>query len=258
VDDRFRRSMSVSMPALRTISALPVTVILVVALAACTSVSPSPPPTPPVTGGASAGSSPAASTESSATTEPSGNSAPAEATASGLVVTDVGWGPGGLEGPSYEPGTCHFGHDGQWVLPDPHCTPGAIDRAVTQETLAETICRPGGYTRSVRPPVSLTRPAKLAAMRAYSAPGPPSAYEFDHLVPLSLGGSSDTRNLWPEPNQGSPADFDPSDPYGINAKDGVEDALHAAVCAGRVSLAAAQSAIARDWATALSTLGLAP
>ncbi len=41
-----------------------------------------------------------------------------------------------------------------------------------------------------------------------------------------------------------------------NPKDAVEDALNRAVCDGRVSLARAQRAIARDWETAESRLGL--
>ena len=78
-------------------------------------------------------------------------------------------------------------------------------------------------------------------------------------MPLGLGGASDTRNLWPEPDQGTPEQFDPQDPYGINAKDGVEDRLHDAVCRTRqVSLAAAQHAIAADWTTAETRLGVAP
>jgi hypothetical protein len=51
-------------------------------------------------------------------------------------------------------------------------------------------------------------------------------------------------NLWPE------AGALP------NPKDAVEDALNRAVCGGQVSLARAQRAIARDWETAESRLGL--
>jgi hypothetical protein len=40
-----------------------------------------------------------------------------------------------------------------------------------------------------------------------------------------------------------------------NPKDGVESRLHQLVCAGQVSLAAAQGAIATDWTTALSVVG---
>jgi hypothetical protein len=42
------------------------------------------------------------------------------------------------------------------ALPNPRLTPGAINPAVTQATLGQTICRRGGYTRSIRPPEDYT------------------------------------------------------------------------------------------------------
>jgi hypothetical protein len=140
-------------------------------------------------------------------------------------------------------------------MADPTCTPGAVDTAVTQSTIGSTICRPG-YSSSVRPPESLTEPAKFRALDAYASPGSASDYEFDHLVPLELGGSSDLRNLWPEPDEGSPSQFDSTDSFGRNAKDGAEDRLHAAVCSGQLSLPAAQQAMATDWTTAEYVLGI--
>ena len=50
------------------------------------------------------------------------------------------------------------------TLPDPKCTPGAIDPAVTQDNIDSTICIPG-YTKTVRPPVSITEPQKLESMK---------------------------------------------------------------------------------------------
>src|SRR5579872_5329391 len=47
--------------------------------------------------------------------------------------------------------TCHEKNG----LPDPTCTPGSIDPAVTQATILSTICV-NGYTKTVRPPVSYT------------------------------------------------------------------------------------------------------
>jgi hypothetical protein len=41
-----------------------------------------------------------------------------------------------------------------------------------------------------------------------------------------------------------------------NPKDTVENHLHTAICSGKVTLSAAQQAIAIDWTTAESTLGL--
>src|SRR6266540_2704119 len=136
--------------------------------------------------------------------------------------------------------------DGQ-PLPDPGCTPGVVSTAVTQTTLDATICRPG-YTRTVRAPESETEPFKKKIMTVYREPGPLADYELDHLVSLELGGSNDAGNLWPEHND-HPAGA-------INSKDLVENALNKAVCSHTVTLAAAQTAIATDWTTALATLGL--
>jgi hypothetical protein len=174
-----------------------------------------------------------------------------------VAVFGPGWSGSSLDGPVPWPNSCYYRYasDG-YELPDPACTPGAVDSQVTQTNLAQTICRPGGWSDSVRPPESVTEAFKEADMAAYGRNGSLSGYELDHLVPLGLGGASDTYNLWVEPDRGSPAQFDPTDPYGRNAKDGVEDALHTAVCEGRVGLAAAQEAIASDWTTALARLGL--
>jgi len=128
-------------------------------------------------------------------------------------------------------------------LPDRQCTPGAVDPAVTQTDIGTTICS-SGYTERVRPPESQTEDFKFS--EAYPAYGMASGTtsELDHLVPLELGGANDAANLWPEAG---------SLP---NPKDAVENALRTAVCDGQVSLARAQRAIARDWETAESRLGL--
>jgi hypothetical protein len=118
-------------------------------------------------------------------------------------------------------------------LEDRSCTPGALNPAVTQATLSRTICRPGGYTDSVRPPESYTEPLKYRLMGAYGFGGRSAAnFELDHLIALELGGApADPRNLWPEPHGSS---------RGAYQKDTVENQLHDAVCAGRISLAKAQ------------------
>ena len=200
---------------------------------------------------------PAASTTAGPTATTSPVRAPLPAT-SGVIDTGAGWTPAGLEGRPPSPGTCHdrTAADG-YSLPDPVCTPGAVDTGVTQGNIGTTICR-SGYADSVRPPESMTEAAKYQSMAAYDAPGSASEYEYDHLVPLELGGSSDVRNLWPELDSGSPSQFDSTDGFGENAKDGVEDRLNAAVCSGEVALAAAEEAIAANWTTAEAALGLGP
>jgi hypothetical protein len=141
------------------------------------------------------------------------------------------------------PGACHARGAGLYSLPDPRCTPGAIDPAVTQGDITRTICR-SGYTETVRPPEDITEPEKRASLRAYSDHLPLHDYEYDHLVPLELGGArNDARNLWPEPGP-SP-----------NRKDELEYRLRVRVCDRRMGLAAAQLAIAHDWVSAYRRYG---
>lgn len=137
--------------------------------------------------------------------------------------------------PQPPPSSCQARGSGLHSLPDARCTPGAIDPAVIQANIGTTICA-DGYTETVRPPESITEPEKGANVAAYGDGGPLHDYEYDHLVPLELGGArNDPRNLWPEPGP-SP-----------NPKDELESALRDMVCAGQLSLAAAQQAIASDW-----------
>jgi hypothetical protein len=165
--------------------------------------------------------------------------------AAGSAVADipVGSGPTNYtEQAQPPPGTCHYrtAANGE-TLPDPTCTPGAINPKVTDATLADTICKTG-YTKSIRPPRDIIAAEKRANAASYGYTGTFSDTEYDHLIPLELGGDpNDARNLWVEPGA-SP-----------NAKDGIEHKLHQRVCAGTVSLAAAQQAIASDWTTALNT-----
>ncbi|MCW2898087.1 MAG: hypothetical protein JWO67_352, partial [Streptosporangiaceae bacterium] len=52
-------------------------------------------------------------------------------------------------------GQCHVRQAAAGPLPDPACTPGAIDPAVNQSNIKSTICSPG-YTGTVRPPPTPT------------------------------------------------------------------------------------------------------
>jgi Excalibur calcium-binding domain len=134
-----------------------------------------------------------------------------------------------------DPGSCHATGSGEFSQPDPSCSPGALNPAVTQATIGQTICV-SGYSKSVRPRESITNKEKLASMAAYGDSGSPSDFEYDHLVSLELGGApNDPRNLWPEPG-GSP-----------NPKDSIENALHRLVCSGQMPLAQAQKIIATGW-----------
>ena len=141
------------------------------------------------------------------------------------------------------PGSCHVLGAGLYSRPDPACTPGALNPAVRQGTIEKTICVEG-WTETVRPPEAVTEPEKRASMAAYGDSGSMGNYEYDHFVPLELGGATnDRRNLWPEPGA-SP-----------NPKDTVEDDLRAKVCDGSISLAKAQREIVRNWTSLVSAPG---
>lgn len=147
-----------------------------------------------------------------------------------------------------EPGTCHVGKaaNGQ-PLPDPNCTPGTTNPAVTQDNLSSTICR-SGYTKDIRPSSSITGREKKANAASYGYTGALGDAEYDHLISLELGGSpNDAKNLWVEP--GGP-NWKPADKF-RNDKDSIENKLNDMICSHEVTLTAAQSAIANDWTTAL-------
>jgi hypothetical protein len=124
------------------------------------------------------------------------------------------------------------------ALPDTACTPGALNTNVTQANIAKTICVTG-YTATIRPPVSFTNPLKQELMRNYGLNGQPTAYELDHFVALELGGNpTSPANLWPEAYLPAP---------GAHEKDKVENYLHKQICAGAMTLVAAQQQIRGDW-----------
>lgn len=146
---------------------------------------------------------------------------------------------GGVAGTPAAPGSCHAGDGG--FLPDPACTPGEADSRVTPTNIADTVCR-SGYTKTVRPPTSVTEPLKRQVMAAYGLAGTPlKDVELDHELPLELGGASTVANLWPEPW---------AETRGAHHKDQLENVLHSQVCAGRMELATAQRAITSNWEAA--------
>jgi hypothetical protein len=71
-------------------------------------------------------------------------------------------------------------------------------------------------------------------------PGEPiSAYELDHLIPISLGGAPlDARDLWLQSRRG---------PMNAGDKNVLAYVLWRLVCTGQVPLKAAQYDISHDW-----------
>lgn len=143
----------------------------------------------------------------------------------------------------------HWRHDRRMfpvsaALPNPSRTPGALNPAVTQRDIYSTICV-RGWTRTVRPPEAYTEHLKREQIRLYGYRDRwLRDYEEDHLVPLELGGSpASPRNLWPEPHHVAGG-------WGSYRKDRLENRLNHLVCRGRITLAVARRAIARNWIAA--------
>lgn len=137
--------------------------------------------------------------------------------------------------------------------PDPRLTPGAVNPAVTQATIHQTICV-SGWTATVRPPASYTTALKREQIAAYGyADTSLASYEEDHLVPLEVGGApADPANLWPEPYTVTLAD---GTPVGARVKDRLENDLHDEVCAGTLSLRDAQAEFLHGWVHAWLAVG---
>jgi len=132
------------------------------------------------------------------------------------------------------------------VLPITSVTPGAINPAVMQSNIQQTICV-SGYTATIRPPASYTTKLKISQLAgAYKSFTDKSlaSYEEDHLISLEIGGNpTDPKNLWPQPYAGT----------GARIKDQLENKLHDLVCANKIPLATAQKLIATNWYDAYQT-----
>jgi hypothetical protein len=117
--------------------------------------------------------------------------------------------------------------------PDRRCSPGAYYSRLTKAV----ICSPSFRTTAIR---NVPQSEKYDVEREYgmAARHYGSALEIDHIVSLELGGSNDIANLFPEKLYAHP---------GYRVKDRLENKLHDLVCAGTMTLRAAQRGIASNW-----------
>lgn len=70
----------------------------------------------------------------------------------------------------------------------------------------------------------------------------PEDYELDFLIPASLGGANDRRNVWPQPKGGIE--------WNAHIKNALEDRLQELVCNRSIPLEEAQAALTKDWVKA--------
>ncbi|CAB3763319.1 hypothetical protein [Paraburkholderia humisilvae] len=125
-----------------------------------------------------------------------------------------------------------------------------LDERVTQQSVADTICKPG-YADTVSPPVDemMAHKNRLLAERGIDADDS-TDYALDRRVPIVLGGAPD-----------APDNFDLL-PWGGHRGERRKELLTAklkrCVCAGKMTLSAAQAAIAGDWPAQYARLRRAP
>jgi hypothetical protein len=142
------------------------------------------------------------------------------------------------------PQSCKTGISNGFPIPDPSCTPGAINPTVTIEVLRN----PEFRTSCLRGHVT-TEAQKASTYQHYGIPHPAhntgvmQTCELDHLVSLELGGADTLDNIWPQ-----------CGPPGVvlirryfKQKDMVENFLAKQVRDGVMDLAEAQRGIATDW-----------
>lgn len=120
------------------------------------------------------------------------------------------------------------------IRPISSMTPGDVDVNAS----IEDICTPG-YSRSVR---DVSQKTKKLVFHTYGIDPKKDKYEIDHLIPLSLGGSNDVKNLWPQSYT--------TTPFNAFKKDVLENRLHDLVCSDKITLDDAKSAIVNDWVRA--------
>jgi hypothetical protein len=128
--------------------------------------------------------------------------------------------------------------------------PAMLDERVTQQSVADTICKPG-YADTVSPSVDemIAHKNRLLADRGIGAEDG-TDYALDRRVPIVLGGSPD-----------APGNFDLL-PWGGHRGERRKELLTAklkrCVCAGKMSLSAAQAAIVGDWPAQYARLRRVP
>jgi hypothetical protein len=119
--------------------------------------------------------------------------------------------------------------------PDRRCSPGAYYSGLTRAV----ICSPSFHTSTIR---DVPQSEKFQVETEYGMPAAYYGYtiEIDHIVPLELGGSNDSANLFPEAGSGR---------SNYHVKDELENRLHDLVCSGAIPLRTAQQGIATNWQT---------
>lgn len=143
--------------------------------------------------------------------------------------------------------TAHYKHDGKYLLPDPHVTPGAINPHIEADPshmaylidgVEYNICAKGFNTKPFRKATKDESIKKRVCEKYGVTSGcPGSGYELDDLVPVEVGAENVESNLWPQPIAQA------------HIKDRLEDQLKPLVCHKKMTLKQAQDCIRTNWVT---------
>ena len=119
------------------------------------------------------------------------------------------------------------------ALPRKALTPGAVRTVRLEELCSEPAL-------DNDPPVDAS--LAQAVFREYGVGDSSThAYALDYLIAPTLGGTSDIKNLWPQPYTSQ---------WNAQLKDQLENHLHTLVCQRRLDLATAQTQMATNWIAA--------
>lgn len=113
---------------------------------------------------------------------------------------------------------------------DRRCTPGEHFPRVTRQQVCTS-----GWATAHRHVLYSDRRAMFASYGIDYAQH--ARYEFDHLLPLELGGDNSRSNLWPELLSSA------------RVKDNTEDKLHGQLCAGETTLRHVWAVLRAGWRT---------
>jgi len=130
------------------------------------------------------------------------------------------------------------------LIPDPRCSPGAVNPTLTLKML-----KTKGFTTKCVRNLTTSPAQKAQTYKWYGLDKPENntgmnmKCELDHIVSLQLGGADTLDNLWPQ-----------CGPKGValpkrhfKLKDDVENYLARQIKAGKIALKEAQQGIAEDW-----------
>jgi hypothetical protein len=115
-------------------------------------------------------------------------------------------------------------------MPNPRLTPGAV--ATTNTT---QVC----VLPDHQPPVEIPPATQLQIFTEYRITNPAvqTKYDIDYLVPIGLGGSTSTRNMWPAALKGT----------GFFEKIQLDHVMRDMVCRREISLRRAQHDLEQNW-----------